>query len=319
MTSAAATLPVVTALDRRVVARRDRRPIWRGVVIALGTVTCVAVTAGAVTLTAVWMIGVGFATNPNLKATTAAAREMASLARPYGGLIGVANVPAPPVVLARVADPPADAAAPASKGRKGSKLRVNVANVSVAAPNSAARISSLDSGLIFAAAIPSTLTPGQPSVASERANDASLPHAVVAGKTLAQPEIASAAAKPAPTQLAAAPPAAAKPLSLSQKLSLSRKLLARLRARDDDEPLSVGALAFAPANGPDHPRHRAVEPLIANELPKGIERYQERFKPPVKRIESPGMPHRPLPDRVHAYQPAASPFERISISSCSSL
>ena len=68
------------------------RPICRAVVIGLGTVTAAGVMAGAVTVTAAWIIAVVFATNPNLKPRTPVALETAALTKPYSRLAGAANL-----------------------------------------------------------------------------------------------------------------------------------------------------------------------------------------------------------------------------------
>jgi hypothetical protein len=92
MKCAAATFPDVTAYNARAYAPRGyRRAAVGGAVLGLGSVSAVAVMAGAVTVAAAWMVANSLSGNPNLRAGAPFALETASL-------------PPPPMRLADPAD-----------------------------------------------------------------------------------------------------------------------------------------------------------------------------------------------------------------------
>jgi Tlde1 domain len=89
MTSVAATLSRVTTYDRRrAPADADyRRALRRTVGIGVGTLTAVSGTAGAVTLTAAWMIAAAISSAPHAPGLPSA-QDRIALSPPSGGLAG---------------------------------------------------------------------------------------------------------------------------------------------------------------------------------------------------------------------------------------
>ena len=89
----AATLPNVSAFNVRPVALGDyRRKLLGGVALGLGAVAAVAITGGAATMAAAWLLSSSLSSNSNLRPAGVVALEAAELPRPHRTLTETASL-----------------------------------------------------------------------------------------------------------------------------------------------------------------------------------------------------------------------------------
>ena len=241
----------IAAFDRRVFAlvfalADYGRPICRAVVIGLGTVTAAGVMAGAVTVTAAWIIAVVFATNPNLSrgpgcAGNGCSHQAVQQARWCGESLGFGRDLGDsrmPRMRPSLPYPPPQA----GEGRE------EVAAALPSAPTSTSQL--------------------PPNRASERANETPLPspRPLDGPQIQAQHEIAGPPAAPALPQVAAAtfsPPA-------STSFFFQKRFLSQLPPNRPSEPANNAPLpSQRPLHGPEiQTQHDIARPPAAPALPQ---------------------------------------------------
>jgi hypothetical protein len=89
----AAAFPNVTAFSVGAFALRDyRRTLLGGVSLGLGALAAVAVTGGAATMAAAWLLSSSLSSNPHLQPAGPVALEAAAMPRPHRSLADAANL-----------------------------------------------------------------------------------------------------------------------------------------------------------------------------------------------------------------------------------
>jgi hypothetical protein len=290
ITGTAATFPGVTAFDRGVFALPEFSPaIGRGLVIGLGAVSAVGIMAGAVTLTAAWIVGVVFAANPHYKARTPVAMDTAALILPHGSLAGAENLSG----LAGFSSDTADASDTASRA------------------SSAPRLAEEHSVKVAAALAPASASVPLPSDRPfERSNDVPLPLPRVSRAPQRQPrrEVTLASEEPASPQVTASLGAPHESFDLFQKDSLSRQ------ARDNPAKAALPQTVAAPAPAastslnslsrrtvPPPPRGNLAKPALTQvaeaaadpqpaTAPAPFNLFQKRVEPPPTRGSPVSLP-----------------------------
>ncbi len=111
----AAAIPNVTAFEVRTFALGDyRRKLLGGIALGLGAVTAVAVSGGAATIGAAWLLSSSLSSNPNLRPANVVALEAAELPRPHRTLTETASLVGVPHSIYEVPDTAVAELAPAA-------------------------------------------------------------------------------------------------------------------------------------------------------------------------------------------------------------